>query len=148
MSTKSELLDLCFEYVKKRIDSYEDEIETIKDAIDSNDKNTDADDDSGNGKLLNDLEKNSQYLSDARRMLDTLKLINPKIQNDYVALGSLVKTKTVSFFIAISMGKIEHQNESYYIISKNAPVGQLMLNKKIGDTVTFNDSIYEIVEIK
>ncbi len=148
MSIKSELLGICFEHVDKRIASYSDEIETIKDSIESNDKSTDPDDDSGNGKLLNDLEKNSQYLSDARKMLETLKLINPKIQNDYVALGSLVKTKTVSFFIAISMGKIEHQNETYFVISKNAPVGQLMLNKKVGDKVTFNDANYEIIEIK
>ncbi len=148
MSLKSELLNLCFEHVNKRISSYTDEIEVIKDSIESNDKSTDADDDSGNGKLLNDLEKNAHYLSDARKMLDTLKLINPKIQNDYVVLGSLVKTKTISFFIAVSLGKIQLHDESYFVISKHAPVGQLMLNKKVGDKITFNDAHYEIIEIK
>ena len=58
MSIKSELLQACFEYVNKRITSYKSEIETIKESIDSNDKG-DEDDDSGNGKLFNDLEKNS-----------------------------------------------------------------------------------------
>lgn len=100
---KHELLDACFSYVNKRISSYKDEIETIKESIENNDKSNDEDDDSGNGKLFNDLEKNAQYLSDATKMLDTLKLINPKTVNDYVVLGSLVKTTSTSFFIAVSV---------------------------------------------
>ncbi|WP_037349042.1 hypothetical protein [Sediminibacter sp. Hel_I_10] len=148
MSIKSELLQICFEHVNKRITSYKNEIDTIKDAIESNDKSSDEDDDSGNGKLLNDLEKNAQYLSDAHKMLDTLKLINPKIQNDYVVLGSLVMTKTIHFFIGVSLGKIALNDQEFFVISKNAPVGQLMLNKKVGEQISFNDARYDIIDIK
>lgn len=148
MSTvKSKLFDICITHVNKRISSYKDEIETIKESIESNDKSSDEDDDSGHGKLLNDLEKNAQYLTDASKMLDTIKLINPKTIHQNVVLGSLVKTNTSNFFIAVSIGKVDVDNESYYIISKSSPIGQLLLNKSVGDEIAFNESRYKILEV-
>ncbi len=144
---KHELLDACFSYVNKRISSYKDEIETIKESIENNDKSNDEDDDSGNGKLFNDLEKNAQYLSDATKMLDTLKLINPKTINDYVVLGSLVKTNSTSFFIAVSVGKVELANDSFFVISKSSPIGQLLMGKTKGDVISFNGTTYTITEV-
>ena len=149
MSTiKSRLFDICLTHVNKRISSYKDEIETIKESIDSNDKSTDEDDDSGNGKLMNDLEKNAQYLSDAHKMLDVIKLINPNTSHQNIVLGSLVKTNSANFFIAVSIGKVEVDEESYFIISKSSPIGQLLLNKVVGDEIAFNDNRYKILEVK
>ncbi|WP_040249000.1 GreA/GreB family elongation factor [Psychroserpens mesophilus] len=149
MSTlKSKLFDICLTHVNKRISSYKDEIETIKESIDSNDKSTDEDDDSGNGKLMNDLEKNAQYLSDAHKMLDIIKLINPKTTHQNVVLGSLVKTSSANFYIAVSIGKVDVDDEPYFIISKSSPIGQLLLNKVVGDEIAFNENRYKILDIK
>ncbi|HLV14785.1 MAG TPA: hypothetical protein VKY41_06375 [Xanthomarina sp.] len=147
MNTKEQLLQACFSYVNKRIASYKNEIETIKDSIESNDKSNDEGDDSGNGKLFNDLESNSQYLSDANKMLDILNLINFKTVSDNVVLGSLVKTTSNNFFIAISVGKIEVEGTPYLGISLNSPIGQLLKNKIVGDTITFNNNTFTIIEI-
>ncbi|MBR9845953.1 MAG: hypothetical protein GYB35_07525 [Algicola sp.] len=149
MSTiKSKLFDLCLVHVNKRIASYKDEIETIKESIDSNDKSTDEDDDSVNGKLMNDLGKNAQYLSDVHKMFDSIKLINPNTSHQNVVLGSLVKTNSANFFIAVSIGKVEVDDESYFIISKSSPIGQLLLNKVAGDEIAFNDNRYKILDVK
>jgi transcription elongation GreA/GreB family factor len=145
---KSQLLDLCFAYVNKRIANYKDEIETIKESIENNDKSSDDGDDSGNGKLFNDLEKNAQYLSDASKMLDTLKLINTNTIHQNVVLGSFVQTDVSKFYIAVSIGKVEIENDSYFIISKSSPIGELLYNKSVGDTITFNNASYMITEIK
>ncbi|MDG5491605.1 hypothetical protein [Psychroserpens sp. SPM9] len=145
---KSQLLEVCFSYVNKRIANYKDEIETIKDAIDNNDKSDDDGDDSGNGKLFNDLEKNAQYLSDAHRMLDTLKGINPNTTHTHVVLGSLVKTNVSNFYLAVSIGKVDIANNSYFVISKSSPIGELLYNKTSGDSITFNQSTYKILDIK
>lgn len=144
---KSKLFDICLTHVNKRISSYKEEIETIKESIESNDKSSDEDDDSGQGKLMNDLEKNAQYLTDASKMLDTIKLINPKSIHHNVVLGSLIKTDSSNFFIAVSIGKVEVDNESYYIISKLSPIGQLLQNKSVGEEISFNDNRYKILEI-
>ena len=146
MKLKSDVLQACYDYANKRIANYKNEIETIKDAIESNDKSGD-DDDSGNGKLFNDLEKNSQYLSDAQKMLDSLKAISPKMVSESIGLGSLVKTTTNNFFISISAGKIDTENLSVFAISLNSPIGLLLKNKTQGDQVQFNGNTFTITEV-
>ncbi|MFL0352566.1 GreA/GreB family elongation factor [Xanthomarina sp. GH4-25] len=148
MNLKEHLLQACYSYVNKRIASYKDEIETIKESIENNDKSNDEGDDSGNGKLFNDLELHAQYLSDASKMLDTLKLINSKIANTNVVLGSLVKTTSNTYFISISVGKIEIENDTYFGISQHSPIGQLLKGKSVGDTVSFNNNTFTVTEIK
>ncbi|EGV44810.1 hypothetical protein BZARG_160 [Bizionia argentinensis JUB59] len=78
MNEKEALLQACFSYVNKRIATYKDEIVTIQESIDANNKCDDIDDDSGRGKLYKDLDKNTQHLSEATKTLEILKLINPK----------------------------------------------------------------------
>lgn len=146
-SIKPQLLEVCFTYVNKRIANYKDEIETIKDSIENNDKG-DGEDDSGNGKLYNDLEKNSQYLTDARRMLDTLNLMSANTIHQHVVLGSLVKTDSSNFYLAVSIGKVEIENDTYFILSKSSPIGELLMNKTVGDSITFNSTTYKIMDIK
>ncbi len=148
MTIKEQLLAICYDYANKRIASYKDEIETIKDSLENNDKSNDEDDDSGNGKLYNDLEKNAQHLSEATKTLDTLKLINPKSSYSTVVLGSIVKTNTSNFFISTSIGSIEIDGTTYFGISLLSPIGQLLKNKEVGDTVEFNGNKHTIIEIK
>jgi hypothetical protein len=147
MNLKQELLQVCTDYVNKRIYNYKLEMDTIKDSIENNDKGNSEDDDSGNGKLLNDLEKNAQHLNDATKMMETLKQINPKIQNESGTLGSIVFTQTNVFFLSVSVGKIELENSSYCAISLQSPIGMLLRNKIKGEQINFNGTCYTITNI-
>lgn len=147
MSIKQELLQVCMDYVNKRIYNYKFEMDTIKESIENNDKVSSEDDDSGNGKLLNDLEKNAQHLNDATKMLETLKQINPKIQNESGTLGSIVYTQTNTFFLSVSVGKIDLDNTNYFAISLQSPIGMLLRNKTKGDQINFNGTLYSITNI-
>ena len=146
MKIKSDVLQACYDYANRRITNYKNEIETIKESIESNDKSGDEDD-SGNGKLFNDLEKNSQHLIDAQKMLESLKAISPNVVSDTVMLGSLVKTTTNNFFIAISAGKIDLESMSVFAISLNSPIGMLLKNKSKGDRIEFNGNTFTITEV-
>lgn len=147
MKIKTELLQACLDYANKRIDNYKNELSTIKESIESNDKGGDDDDDSGNGKLFNDLEKNSQHLNDAQKMLDSIKAISPNVVSEHVVLGSFVKTTTNHFFISISAGKIDLDNLSVFAISPSSPIGTLLINKRKGDLVQFNNNSFTITEV-
>lgn len=147
MKIKQELLQACLDYANKRITNYKNELETIKESIESNDKSGDDDDDSGNGKLFNDLEKNSQHLSDANKMLDGLKAISPNTVSDKIILGSVVKTTNNNFFISVSAGKIDINEGSFFAISHHSPIGTLLLGKEKGDTIEFNNNKFKITEV-
>jgi transcription elongation GreA/GreB family factor len=147
MTIKQHLLQICNERVDKRIKDYKEEINLIKDSIESNDKADSMEDDSGNGKLLNDLEKNMEHLNDAQKVKSHLQLIRTHIHFVDVVLGSIVKTNLMNFYISTSIGKIELNDETYYAISLNAPIGQLLRNKTVGESFEFNQSKYVITEI-
>jgi transcription elongation GreA/GreB family factor len=147
MNIKQELLQVCMDFVNKRMYNYKLEMDVIKESIENNDKGNSEDDDSGNGKLLNDLEKNAQHLNEASKMMDILKLINPKIQNESATLGSIVYTNTNAFFLSCSVGKIDFESKSYFAISLQSPIGMLLNNKKIGEQINFNGTNYTITNI-
>ena len=113
MNIKEQLLQSGYRYVTKRCASYKNDIESIKTTI----KNNDKQDNSVNGKLINDLELNTQHLNHTSKMIDVVNFIDSKSKNNQVALGSLVKTTSSHFFIAIDMGKIEVENTYYISIS-------------------------------
>lgn len=142
-----QLLDVCNQYVNKRITDYKNEIDLIKESIESNDKVSNEEDDSGNSKLLDDLEKNMNYLNDAQNSKERLQLIRPNLVSDTAVLGSIIKTDSITFFIAISIGKIEVENNEYYVISMLSPIGQLIKSKAKGFQFEFNGKKYTIEEV-
>jgi transcription elongation GreA/GreB family factor len=147
MTTKQKLLQICNESVDKRIKDYKEEVNLIKESIESNDKGNSEDDDSGNGKLLNDLEKNMGYLNDAQKTKEYLNQIKTNVSSNHVVLGSIVKTNLMSFYISTSIGKIELDDETFYAISLNSPIGQLLINKTKNYSFEFNQNKYVILEI-
>ncbi|MGK0254940.1 MAG: hypothetical protein ACI9OE_002456 [Mariniflexile sp.] len=147
MTTKQRLWQVCNERVDKRINDYKEEINLIKDSIASNDKGNSEGDDSGSGKLLNDLEKNMAHLNDAKNTKDYLSNIKTNVESRDVVLGSIVKTNMMNFYISTSIGKIDIDDEVYYAISVNSPIGQLLKNKTVNDRFEFNQNKYIITEI-
>lgn len=146
MTTKKLLLQACKDNVEKRITDYKNEIALLNEAIENNDKESEGED-SGNGKLLNDLEKNAGYLNDVLKTREFLAQINPNSVNTTAAIGSIVKTETIIFYLSTSVGKIEINDETYYAISLQSPIGQLLKGKSETDTFKFNDKNYTILEI-
>ena len=147
MTTKQLLLQFCNARVDKRINDYKEEINLIKESIESNDKGNSEDDDSGNGKLLNDLEKNMEHLNDAQKTKAHLQLIKTNIVFNDVVLGSIVKTNQRSFYISTSIGEINLDNETFFAISLNSPIGLLLKNKTVNEQFEFNQTKYVITEI-
>ena len=147
MTIKQQLWQICNNHVEDRINDYKNEINLIKESLESNDKGNNEDDDSGNGKLMNDLEKNIGYLNEARKTHEYLKLVKTNLLSTNAALGSLVITDTLQFFIAISLGKIEIDNNTYYAISLQSPIGQLLKQKTEGEQFEFNGTKYTIKKI-
>ena len=147
MTIKQQLLQVCNQHVAQRITDYTNEIDLIKESIESNDKGSSEGDDSGNGKLLNDLEKNMDFLYEARKTQDYLKQVKANLLTTTAALGSLVKTDSLHFFMSISVGKIVLDNIDYYAISLQSPIGLLLKQKTTGDTFEFNGKKYTITDV-
>lgn len=146
MTIKKLLLQACRDNVEKRITDYKNEIALLNEAIENNDKESEGED-SGNGKLLNDLEKNAGYLNEVLKTREFLAQINPNNTNTTAAIGSIVKTESIVFYLSTSVGQIDINKEVYYAISLQSPIGQLLKGKSTGDNFTFNDKNYTVLDI-
>ena len=78
-------------------------------------------------------------------MKEVLDKIDIEKSSELACLGSIIKTTKGDYFLAISVGQVIIENEIYFVVSPQSPIGSRLLGKKAGDDIPFNNSI--ILEI-
>ncbi|WP_107039814.1 3-oxoacyl-ACP synthase [Brumimicrobium mesophilum] len=68
-------------------------------------------------------------------------------KSEKVISGSFVETDKGFYFLGLSLGKIEIQNQIIYAISTASPLGKLLLHKKVGDIIQLNNTQQAILSI-
>ena len=94
-----------------------------------------------------ELENLERQLSKAESLLKELLQVNIALETDRVTTGSLVFTSQQNYFIAVGVGKVIVDSETYYAISLASPVGQLLKDKKVGDNVMFMGKEFIVQDI-
>lgn len=92
-------------------------------------------------------EKLSVQWNEALKLSQVFAQLNPNQKNKQITIGSLVFTNNGYFYIAVSLGKIEVEQETIYVISPVSPIGQLLLTKKEKDSFSLNGINYVIERI-
>ena len=59
-------------------------------------------------------------------------------ESQIIVDGSYIETSMGNFVIACSLGEIKFENQKIFVLSKQTPLGQLLLGKKIGDVIEMN----------
>lgn len=67
--------------------------------------------------------------------------------HDRVALGSIVKTDKLMFYPSVSVERFDVEGRTLYGISEKAPLFQAMKDKQAGDTFSYKDDKYKILEV-
>ena len=66
-----------------------------------------------------------------------LKEINNLLASDTIQLGSLIHMDDGSqFYISVSLGKIQLNDSTYFLISPVSPLGKALINQKRGSEIT------------
>lgn len=73
--------------------------------------------------------------------------ILPMSSHNSVKQGCIVTANSISYFISAGLGKINVENQMFYAISPGSPIGQLLMDKKIGETLIFNGKTMTISEV-
>lgn len=89
----------------------------------------------------------SQQMENLTADLLNLKKIDISRKHKTVNLGSLVYTSMQKVFISISLGKITHNGDDYFLISTSVPFYRAIQGKKAGDKVVFNNKTIEILDV-
>lgn len=148
INIKNKLFELCSQLVNERVQLAEEGLREAQTAA-NNETKSSAGDKYETGRAMMHLEKEklSIQLSEAIKMRKALNLINPSKINGKVALGSIVITSSVKYFLAISAGALQVGGATYFAISPVAPIGQLLIGKVEGDKIDFAGKQSEILAI-
>ena len=148
IESKKALFELCNQLVNERVKMAEDGLKQAQAAA-NNETKSSAGDKYETGRAMMHLEKEklSIQLSEAIKMRKALLLINPSKTSEKAELGSIVKTSTANYFLAISAGALQVEEGGYFVISPVSPIGQLLIGKVEGDKIEFGGKQSEIMTI-
>lgn len=145
---KQELFKLCKNFVAQKRLSVKKVMNEIQEALLSETKSSAGDKhETGRAMLQLEREKAGNQLAEIEKTKQVLSKINVENSSKTIGLGSVVYTSQANYFIAISAGELLFENEKFYAISAHTPMGQLLLGKAVGDSVSFRNMSFEIVEV-
>jgi len=144
---KTDVFNLSLEKCLNRINDINAAKATAQDAILNDTKSSMGDKyETSREMAQQELNRLQNQLQQAEADLEKLKNLNLN-PTQLVSLGSIVLTKQFDYFISISIGPLKIEDKTIMVISKESPIGSLLMGKKVGDQVPFNDKILEVVQI-
>lgn len=115
------------------------QISELEQALTSETKSSAGDKhETGRAMIQLEREKLGHQLSELEKTQQLLLKVPTGRNTQIVGLGSLVKTDTCCYYIAISAGGFNHEGIPVYSISAATPIGQLIMGKSIGFAFHFN----------
>lgn len=101
----------------------------------------------GRAMMQNEIDKLQGQLYKAKHLKMKLKAVQGETPQGIVANGSLVITGKVLYLIGVGVGRIVIDDQTIFCISHDAPVGQLLFNKQVGDEVLVQGKKVSITNI-
>ncbi len=145
---KKQLYAHCQSLVQQKVEDLEAAMREAQGAANEETKSSAGDKyETGRAMMHLEKEKLASQRNEALKLKRVLDQIDPERQSTQVVLGSLVQTSHGRFFVAAGLGNITLNEESCFVISLAAPIGQSMLGLRVGECFTFNGKTMEIIEI-
>ena len=117
--------------------------QTYNDALESrnNDTKSSAGDkyETSRAMMQQEMDTAEVRIHQVKMFKNELNRLPVKEKSDKVITGSFVETDRGLYFIGLSLGKVEIQNQIAYAISTASPLGKMLLHKKVGDEINLNN---------
>ena len=145
---KTLLFDHCKSFLESKLVAHKNQIDLLYESLYSETKSSAGDKhETGRAMIQLEIEKTGKQIHD----IETEFLLFSKIKTDLflnnVVNGSLVITHENQYYLSISAEEFNYNSKTYYCISKKSPIGLVLIGKKIGDKILFNQKEIEILKI-
>ena len=148
MSIRAALTQQSKDYLQHRIQRLKKSIQELESDLEGETKSSAGDKYETSREMINaEINKLQQQLQEFRKLEEVLAVARQRKVSENIELGSIVTTNLANYFLAIPVGELKFQNESYYGIGINSPIGKLMLGKTKGDTVFFQQQEIKIESV-
>ena len=148
IALKSTLHQYCLDLIQQRMATARSAMDEAAEAAAQETKSSVGDKyETGRAMMQNEKEKNKVQLLKAMQLKNEMNAIRADKICKEVELGSLVVTNHGIFYFAIGLGKVKLEEQIYFMVSLNAPLGQAMRGKKAKEEVVFQNRQYIIEAI-
>ena len=148
MTVKEQLYEECKKFLYGRLNTVIERIANIQESLQSETKSSAGDKhETGRAMLQLEREKAGNQLSDIEKQQELFSKVTIDVSSEVARLGSLITTDNGAYFLAISVGAIIINTNTYYAISPSSPIGKILLGKKEKDVLVFNNKTIIITGI-
>jgi transcription elongation GreA/GreB family factor len=148
MKEKEKLYKECCNIVAQQHQTIIQTIVSHQKALNSETKSSAGDKhETGRAMLQLEMEKAGQQLAAIQQMKATLAKVDYTKTAALIRLGTLVETNIGTYFISISVGRLKITQQEVYAISASSPIGKVLLGKKEGDLLYWNDREIKVQKI-
>ena len=93
-------------------------------------------------------EKLNQKLAEIIEQKNVVDKIDADAIHTKIALGSLVQTNEMLFYISAALPKIQLENKTIIAVSPQSPLGSQLMGKSLGDEILINTNRFQIKAIE
>lgn len=143
---KAEILIIIKEKLSEKIQNFEKLISETR--ASSNDTKSSMGDkyETGREMLQQEINNLQIQLNEILKQQDFLKTILPK-SSDKAEKGAIIKTEKGLFFVSVSLGEIQYENQKIICISPESPLAKAMFAKKKNEVFMINTINQTILNI-
>jgi len=145
---REKLLAKCADYVEERVSRLQSSIKDLEHDLGNETKSSAGDKYETSREMMNtEINKLQNQLQSFKKLKEVLAVIENRKASTTVQLGSIVKTSAANYFISIPVGEIMVEEEKFYAIGLNSPIGKLLLGKQDGEKFIFQQKEFSIKKI-
>ena len=145
---KQALYQTCLATLAAKMVDLQKAIDSIDESKQNETKSSAGDKyETGRAMMQMEADKITAQLELAKQTQSLLQQINIEQSTDRIRQGSLVVTDQRTYFVAVSLGRVVVSGQSCFCISPDAPIGQLLLGKRVGEEIVFNGRKERILEV-
>lgn len=136
---KSDLVHHLQALLQEKVNASQLEIASTRSSFTSDTKSSAGDKhEVGRAMVQQELDKLEAQRAQLITLQEDLSRVPLERTFERVGFGSLVRTDQGVYFLAIGIGPVAIADDTVFAISLRSPIGQLLQDKQVGDTVHFN----------
>lgn len=145
---KQQIVEFSRQQMDKRITEFEAQGKVLQEGVANESKSSAGDKHETARAMMNlEQEKLGRQYQELLNMKERFEKIDFHSHSSTVKLGSLVTTNKGNFLLSVGLGKVIFQKEEVLLLSLQAPLGEALLGKKVGDKIQLNTSQFIIEKI-
>ena len=107
-----------------------------KESRDSDTKSSAGDKfETGREMMQREMDKISASLDMLKGQLAQMKRISLNENKTLIGVGSFITTDAENYYVSVGLGKLMCGETTFYAISADSPLGELLMGKQVNDTI-------------